>query len=57
VLSCVICKVKVETPLVGTLVKSISVIFSVKVIVPVLPFAKSIDTTPLELVTATSVSA
>ena len=56
-MSCVICSVNVETPLVGTLVKSISVIFSVNVIDPVFPFAKSIEITPLELVTATSVSA
>ena len=54
---CVICKVNVETPLVGTLVKSMSVMFSVSVIEPVLPLAMFIKTKPEELVTAWSVFA
>jgi hypothetical protein len=56
VVSCVICSVKVDTPLVGTFVKSISVMFSVSVIDPVLPLFISIAITPEDEVTATSTS-
>ena len=53
---CVICSVNVETPLVGTFVKSKSVMFSVRVILPVLPLAKFIASAFDDEVKATSVS-
>ena len=54
--SCMIFNVNVDVPFAGTFVKSISVTFVSNVSVPVLPFAKFIDSAACD-VTATSVSA